>query len=78
EEILKQAAADVLGVDCFDEGEFLQRVDHIEACPNKLLSFVFKGGRTADCYWKDRSRSESWTPQMKDKARQNALRRHVK
>lgn len=78
EETLKQAVSDVLGIDCFDEGEFLQRVDHIEAYPDNLLSFVFKGGRTADCYWKDRSRSESWTPQMKEKARQNALRRHAK
>ena len=40
---------------------------------NKLT--VRYGSTETVLYWKDRSRSESWTPEMKEKARQRALER---
>ena len=33
-------------------------------------------GKVETIEWKDRSRRESWTPEMKEKARQNAYRRN--
>jgi len=40
-----------------------------------LLKFVFKDGHTVDREWQDRSRSQSWTPEMKERARQKNLER---
>jgi hypothetical protein len=42
--------------------------------PNKLV-FVFRDGRTVEKAWWDRSRSESWTDEMRKAASENAKRR---
>ncbi|MCK9478913.1 MAG: recombinase family protein [Firmicutes bacterium] len=47
----------------------------ITAYPNNRIIVEFTDGETVDTTWKDRSRSESWTPEMKEKARQKALER---
>ena len=53
---------------------FKERIERIDVPePNNLL-FVFKDGRTVERVWRDRSRTESWTPEMKETARQRALR----
>jgi len=62
-----------LGLPAFDEGIFSVRIERIEVpAPNHLL-FVFKDGHTVERVWKDRSRAESWTPEMKETARQRTL-----
>ena len=75
EETLKQAAAVVMGLREFDEAEFGSRIERIEACPDNLLHFVFRDGRMVDYTWRDRSRAESWTQEMREAARQKALSR---
>ena len=40
------------------------------------LVFRFKDGRKAVKLWQDRSRAESWTPEMKEAARQKAIERN--
>lgn len=47
----------------------------IFAYPNNRIVVRFADDETVDTTWKDRSRSESWTPEMKEKARQKALER---
>ncbi len=76
EDTLKKAVVDILGSDDFDEAEFLNSIEYIAACRGNSLRFVFFNGRTVDYKWTDRSRSDSWTPEMKEAARQNALRRN--
>ena len=72
--LMKEASA-VLGLPSFDPEVFKERIDHIDVpAPNHLL-FVFKGGKTVERVWKDRSRAESWTDEMKDAARQKTFRR---
>ena len=39
------------------------------------LIYHFKDGHTVEMVWKDRSRSESWTPEKREQARQNSLKR---
>lgn len=74
EVILKNISAEVTGLDAFDGEIFKERIDHIEVpCANRLV-FVFKDGCRAERTWKDRSRSESWTPEMREAARQKALK----
>ena len=41
--------------------------------PNHLLTFIFKDGSERDITWSNPSRSKSWTPEMKEVARQRSL-----
>ena len=40
------------------------------------LIFRFKDGKKAVKRWQNRSRAESWTPEMKEAARQKAIERN--
>ena len=73
EKLLFDLAAQVLGLAQFDEGVFLERVKGIDALPEKTLVFHFKDGSTAERHWEHISRAKSWTPEMKEIARQRAL-----
>ena len=50
----------------------------IRAEKDNTLIFCFKNGERTVKRWKDRSRRESWTEEMKEKARQQALAQHSK
>lgn len=75
ETTLMQCAADVMGLTEFDAFAFELRVDHIEAFNGNRLLFHFKDSTTKEVYWKDRSRSESWTPEMRKAAGQKTKQR---
>jgi len=70
EETILHAVAEVLGQDCFDEREFNRKIERIEVPRPNRLRFIFFNGNVTDCEWKDRSRSQSWTDEMKQKARE--------
>ena len=50
----------------------------IQAEKDNTLVFCFKDGTQAVKRWKDRSRAESWTEEMKEAARQKTLARAAK
>ena len=75
EETILRAAADALGLDCFDEHEFNRKIQHIEVPGPNRLRFIFFNGNATVREWKDRSRSESWTNEMKQTARDKSLER---
>ena len=75
EETLLFAICSVMGMDGFDGSAFSRSVDHIDACQGNVLRFSFPDGGTEDFVWKDRSRSESWTPEMRAAAGEHAKRR---
>ena len=50
----------------------------IRAEKDNTLVFCFKNGERTVQQWQDRSRRESWTEEMKEKARQQALAQHSK
>ena len=50
----------------------------ISAEKDNTLVFCFKNGSQTVKRWKDRSRRESWTEEMKEKARRQALAQHSK
>lgn len=77
EETLKRAAASILKTDGFSEADFEAQIRFIEAHPDNLLRFLFEDGSTADYVWQDRSRSESWTDEMKEAARQRTMERNA-
>ena len=47
----------------------------IRAEAENRLVFLYKDGTTQDARWQDRSRAESWTPEMKAEARARELKR---
>lgn len=51
------------------------RIERIVIKPENLVEFTLKDGTVRELKWKDRSRSESWTPEMKEAARQKTLER---
>lgn len=56
----------------------LENIACIRADKGNRLTFVLKDGNEIKRIWKDRSRSESWTEEMREKARQKAFERNRK
>ena len=69
---LEKAAAEVLGLDAFDAKALHDKITAIQAVGNNTLVFCFKDGTQIVKRWADRSRTESWTPEMKAAAREFA------
>lgn len=75
EETLQAVTADVLGQPHFTENLLHSMISSIRVCNGNVLVFRFYNGLEVTRKWKDRSRSESWTDEMKDAARQKNLER---
>lgn len=69
---LEKAAAEVLGLDTFDSKVLHDKITAIRAEGNNILVFLFKDGTQTVKRWADRSRAESWTPEMRATAREFA------
>ncbi len=76
EDILKGACNIVLNLDEFSEEIFIKKIHHIEVCDNNLLIFYFNDGLIKEVTWNDHSRKDSWTKEMKDKARERSLKQY--
>ena len=50
------------------------RIEQIQIPAPNELQFCFSDGTEQTVSWKDRSRSESWTAEMREKARQKKWR----
>ena len=75
EDALIKVTAEALGNATFDEGGFNDRIVDIQVCANNTLVYRFNDGTEAEKHWKDRSRSQSWTEEMKAEASRSALER---
>jgi len=53
---------------------FNKEARHITALPDNMLRIEFADGTTTDTRWQDRSRRDSWTPEMKQAAREKSLK----
>ena len=60
-------------MDSFDEKGFRERVDRIDAFNDNKLVLHFKDGTTKEVTWDSPSRRDSWTDEMKQKARERSL-----
>lgn len=72
---LRSLIAELLGMPEYDAGTFSELIDSIYPYEGNRLVFAFRDGTVREATWKDRSRAESWTPEMKAKARENSKRR---
>ena len=73
EETLLCAVSEALGTESFDATSFSKQIDHIEVPAPNVLLFVFVDGHRFEYQWKDRSRAESWTDEMKQAAKERSL-----
>ena len=69
EEILWDVCLEVV-----DDGK-LEKIDHIVVPEPNKLKFVFQSGEEKECMWSDKSRSESWSKEMRAKAAADGKRR---
>lgn len=74
ETILMELTAEVLGKPKFDTHAFHEQIKNICALDDHQLLFIFQDGRQIQCRWQNRSRSESWTDQMRQTARERKLK----
>jgi len=65
EETLIKTCKEVLGVEDITTELLYSRLTAIRADKNNTLIFCFRDGKEIVKRWKDRSRSESWTPEMR-------------
>lgn len=73
EAVLYTLATNVLGIEGFDAEAFDARVNRIEVVASNSVRFVMRDGHEVDMQWQDRSRSESWTEDMRTAARDRLL-----
>ena len=65
EDILMSVTAEALSVDSFDEQVFNDSVANIQVCNDNTLIYQFKDGSETTLQWRDKSRSQSWTDEMR-------------
>ena len=76
EDVLINTTATALGLAAFDERAFRDRVERVQVCNKNMLIYRLKGGTETTVKWKDKSRSQSWTEEMRVVARQRTLERN--
>ncbi len=73
EDILRSITCEVLGIEEMDDDVFNARIDSITAGTdekNNILIFHMTDGEVIVKRWMNPSRSRSWTPEMKEAARE--------
>ena len=73
---LMSVTATALGEAAFDERVFRDRTERVLVCNENTLIYRFKDGTETTVKWKYKSRSQSWTDEMKEAARQKTLERN--
>ncbi len=76
ETTLQEMVSEVLGRRNYDEQFFRMHITQITVCNGNRLIFQMANGTVIEKEWKDRSRSESWTPEMRALAGQKTKRRY--
>ena len=77
EPLLYSITAEVLGLKEFDPDIFESKTTVIEAHDDNTLVFCFTDGTQTVKRWQHRSRAESWTPEMREKARQRTAQQKM-
>ena len=78
EDTLFELACKALYLKSFDEAVFDKKVEKIIVHPSKDVDFVFKDGLVKTLHFEFKSRSLSWTDEMKEKARLEGKKRWQK
>ncbi|MCX7904996.1 MAG: recombinase family protein, partial [Caloramator sp.] len=71
--ILLSITTEVLELQEFDDTYFLKQIKEIQVLEHNLVRFVFQDGRMVDKHWQNKSRSESWSEEAREKARMRQM-----
>lgn len=74
ESILIAKTTEVLGFNDWNRDMLLEQIAEIRVPGHNRLIYVFHDGSTKEVAWQNPSRRESWTAEMKQKARENTLK----
>lgn len=77
EDILIEKTKEILSLDEVDREVLSYRLREIIVPAHNQLRYILKDGAAVDVEWQHRSRKESWTPEMKQAAREKALKRRT-
>lgn len=72
DDVLRKACAEALGIDSFDETTFKETIRRIDAFNGNRLVFHFINGISKEVIWDNPSRRDSWTDEMKLKAKERS------
>lgn len=75
EDTLYVLIAEVLGIPQFDADAFRTRVRELRVLEGNRISFIMRDGVEVEAVWRDKSRKDSWTPEMRQQARERMLTR---
>jgi len=75
DEILREKSCEALGLETFNEDIFKSKIERIEMLDGYVMNFVFKDGSQKRLNWCHKSRSLSWTPEMREAVRQKNFER---
>ena len=78
ENTLISVCCEILDISEFDEDIFEQKIERILIPAPNELTFVFRDGHEILEQWKDRSRSESWTDEMRKATGERSKKWHEK
>jgi DNA invertase Pin-like site-specific DNA recombinase len=73
ETVLESLSADVLGIPVFNGQIFGQKIVHITVPCRNELDFHLADGKIVHRIWEDRSRRNSWTPEMREQAKRRSV-----
>ena len=65
EDTLMALTAEVMKTGAFDETAFKERIRELIVTAPNHIEYIFKDGQRTEAEWKDRSRGESWTEEMR-------------
>lgn len=74
EDILIQKTMEVLEINSLDRETLLNRIAEIQVPEHHRLVYIFPDGHIQEATWQNHSRSESWTEEMKQQARERRLK----
>lgn len=72
DDVLRKACAEALAIDSFDETTFKENIRRIDAFNGNRLVFHFINGMSKEVIWDNPSRRDSWTDEMKLKAKERS------
>lgn len=75
---LVRLAKEILKVEELTNEIINERIEKVVVSNGRLLTFYLSDGRIIDATWTERSRRESWTPEMRENARRRELERNGK
>ena len=78
ENILIEKTKDILNTDALTQTQIKEKLSRILVPEHNHLIYEFKDGGSINVFWEHPSRSRSWSPEMRDAARQQTLERRRK